>query len=76
VPDHGLSLEDSFRDRLKVSVAKADTNPYIRSWSVNSVRERIDAFLENGLLVQFSYLTSKQDKAIVHVDFSESFQYY
>lgn len=70
------SLEDSFRGRLKAALAKADSNPYIQGWRLNSVRERVDAFIENGLPAQFSDLTSKQDKAIIHADFSEFFHYH
>ncbi|KAF7557456.1 hypothetical protein G7Z17_g659 [Cylindrodendrum hubeiense] len=65
------SLEDSFRGRLKVKLAKADENPYLQGWRANGVRERIDAFIEHGLPAQSSDLTSKQDRAIVHADFSE-----
>ena len=34
------------------------------------LRERVDAFVEHGLAAQFSDFISKQDKAIVHADFS------
>ena len=64
------SLEDSFRGRLKVLLTKADKNPYIQGWRANGVRERLDAFIEHGLSAQFSDLMTKQDRAIVHGDFS------
>lgn len=63
------SLEDSFRGRLKVALTKADKNPYLKGWRANGVRERVDAFIEHGLPAQFSDLTSKQDKTIIHADF-------
>ena len=64
------SLEDSFRGHLKVVLTKADKNPYIQGWRANGVRERLDVFIEHGLSAQFSDLMSKQDRAIVHGDFS------
>jgi hypothetical protein len=65
------SYEDYFRDRLKRALHKADDNPYIKGWHANGVRERLDAFVQSGVLTQFKSLESKQDKTIVHADFSE-----
>lgn len=64
------SYEASFQGRLEVALQKADANPYIRGWRANGVRERLDAFLERGVPAQFKSLSSKQDKVIVHADFS------
>ncbi|KAI3325201.1 kinase-like domain-containing protein [Xylariaceae sp. AK1471] len=64
------SFEDSYRSRLKVALSKADTNPYLKGWRANGVRERVDAFIERGLAAQFSDLTSKQDRTIIHADFT------
>ncbi|KAJ8126204.1 hypothetical protein O1611_g7432 [Lasiodiplodia mahajangana] len=65
------SLEDCFRGRLKVALAKADSNPHLQGWRPNGVRERVDAFIERGLPAQFLDLASKQDKVFIHADFSE-----
>src|SRR3569833_4487890 len=64
------SLQDSYLGRLKVALAEADRNPHLRGWRDNGGRERVDAFIERGLAEQFSDLASKQDRAIVHADFS------
>lgn len=64
------SLEDSYRGRLKVALNKADQNPHLQGWRPNGVRERVDAFIEHGLPAQFFDLASKQDKTIIHGDFS------
>jgi hypothetical protein len=64
------SFEESYRGRLKVALSKADTNPYLQGWGANGVRERVDAFIERGLTAQFSDLTSKQERTIIHADFS------
>ena len=64
------SFEESFRSRLEVALAKADKNPRLEGWRANGVRARVEAFMEQGLSAQFSDFTSKQDKVIVHADFS------
>ncbi|KAI9788580.1 MAG: hypothetical protein M1816_006829 [Peltula sp. TS41687] len=64
------SLEESVRGRLKVALEKADRNPHLQGWRPNGVRERIDAFIEHGLSAQFADLTSKEEKAIIHADFT------
>jgi hypothetical protein len=53
------SYEDYFRDRLKRALHKADDNPYIKGWHANGVRERLDAFVQSGVLTQFKSLESK-----------------
>lgn len=67
------SFEDSYHGRLKVALTKADASPHLQGWRANGIRERIDAFIETGLSTQFSHMISKQDKTIVHADFSEIF---
>ncbi|KAI0098901.1 kinase-like domain-containing protein [Nemania sp. FL0031] len=64
------SFEDSYKSRLEVALSKADINPYLQGWRANGVRERVDAFIERGLAVQFSALKSKQDRSIIHADFT------
>jgi hypothetical protein len=54
-----------------VALQKADANPYIKGWRANGMRERLDAFVERGVLAQFETLGSKQDWVIIHADFSE-----
>jgi hypothetical protein len=66
-----FSFEDSFRGRLQVALKKADENPNIKGWHENHIRKRLDAFLERGLPAHFASLTSKQDRSIIHADFSE-----
>ena len=65
------SYEESYKGRLKVALAKADLNPYIRGWHGNGVRERVDAFVDSGIPAQFRYLDFKEEKVITHADFSE-----
>ncbi|KAI3316928.1 phosphotransferase enzyme family-domain-containing protein [Xylariaceae sp. AK1471] len=64
------SFEDSFRGRLQAALKKADEDPNIKGWHENSVRKRLDAFLERGLPAHFASLTSKQDRSIIHADFT------
>ena len=64
------SFEESYRGRLKEKLSIADANLYLQGWRANGVRERVDAFIEHGLGAQFSNLASKQDKTIIHADFS------
>lgn len=67
------SLEDSYRGRLKAALDKADKNPHLKGWRLNGIRDRVDDFIERGLSTQFSDLTSSQDRAIIHADFSKFF---
>ncbi|KAG4291646.1 aph phosphorylate [Fusarium proliferatum] len=48
----------------------ADNNPYLQGWRTNGVRGRIQDFLQRGLPQQFSQLPSKDERAIVHADFT------
>ncbi|KAF2810720.1 uncharacterized protein BDZ99DRAFT_561103 [Mytilinidion resinicola] len=54
------SYEASFKDRLELALRKADVNPYIQGWRANSVRDRLDRFVERGVPAQ----------VIVHADFT------
>jgi hypothetical protein len=65
------SYEAHFRDRLQLALQRADPNPYIKGWHANRVRQRLNAFLKNGIPKQFEHLESKQVKTIVHADFSK-----
>jgi hypothetical protein len=67
------SYEASFKSRLEVALKKVDANPYIQGWRTNGVRERLDAFVERGIPAQFESLSSKQDRVIIHGDYSELF---
>ncbi|KAI0395070.1 phosphotransferase enzyme family-domain-containing protein [Xylariaceae sp. FL0594] len=64
------SLEESYRGRFKAVLSMADGNPYMQGWRANGVRDRVEAFLERGIAAQFSDLQSKEDRVIVHADFS------
>lgn len=70
------SLEESYRDRLKVALSRVEENPYLRGWRFNGLRERVEDFIERGLPRQLADLASSQDRAIIHADFSESPFYY
>jgi hypothetical protein len=61
---------------MKAALTKADTNPHLQGWRADGVGERVDAIIEHGLPAQFSHLTSKQDKAIIHADFGEFLHYH
>ena len=64
------SYQDSFQGRLEVALRKADANSYIWGWRSNSIRERLDAFLERGVPAQFKALSSRKEKVVVHADLS------
>jgi hypothetical protein len=65
------SLEESFKRRLEVALAKADENQYIKGWRANGLRERLEAFVAKGVPEQLEALGSRADRVIVHADFSE-----
>ena len=65
------SYEASFRGRIEVALRKADANPHIQGWRGNGIRDRLDAFVERGLSAQFESLETKQDRSIIHADFSK-----
>lgn len=67
------SLEDSYRGRLKVALGRADENPCLQGWRPNGIRDRVNDFIERGLSAQFSELTSRQDRALIHADFCKHF---
>ncbi|PVI01562.1 hypothetical protein DM02DRAFT_727843 [Periconia macrospinosa] len=64
------SYEDYFRDRLERALKKADSNPYLKGWHANGVRERLEAFVKSGVPEQFKSFESRHDKTIVHADFT------
>jgi hypothetical protein len=66
------SLEDSFRGRFKEVLRRTDLSSQLQGWRNNGIRERVDRFVEHGLMAQFAGLTSKGDRSIVHGDFSKS----
>lgn len=65
------SYEEQYKGRLRVALARADANPYIRGWQANGVRKRIDVFVDHGVHTQFRNLDSKEEKVLTHADFSE-----
>lgn len=65
------SYEAAFEAQLKQALEKADENSYIRGWHENGVRDRLEAFIEQGLSEYFKPLESRDDKAIIHTDFSK-----
>ncbi|TVY83181.1 3-oxoacyl-[acyl-carrier-protein] reductase FabG [Lachnellula suecica] len=64
------SYEAFFKARLEIALKKADENPHIRGWQSNGLRNRLDDFVERGLPAQFESLLSKEDRVIVHADFT------
>lgn len=66
------SYEEFFEGRLKAALLTAHKNKFIQGWYANGVRRRLDKFIKNALATQFQSLSSKQDKTIVHMDFSKS----
>lgn len=65
------SYQASFQYRLDLALKKADSNPYIKGWRANRLREHIDAFVQRGVQAQFESLSDKDDKVVVHCDFSK-----
>ncbi|KAJ5322840.1 hypothetical protein N7452_011129 [Penicillium brevicompactum] len=64
------SYEAAFEAQLKQALEKADENSYIRGWHENGVRDRLEAFIERGLSEYFKPLESRDEKAIIHADFT------
>ncbi|KAI1126653.1 kinase-like domain-containing protein [Nemania abortiva] len=64
------SFEDSYRARLQIALSAADENPHLRGWQDNGIRDRVNAFIQDGLSAQFAHLASKQARTIVHADFT------
>ncbi|KFY34394.1 hypothetical protein V494_06809 [Pseudogymnoascus sp. VKM F-4513 (FW-928)] len=56
--------------QTRLALRKADKNPYINGWRANGVRDRLGAFIERGVPAQFEDLGSKQDRVIIHADFT------
>lgn len=70
------SYEAAFEARLKQALERSDENPYIRGWYENGVRDRLEAFIERGLPDCFKSLESRDDRAIIHADFSKHVSLY
>jgi len=66
------SYEAFFHEKLERALQAADRNPYIKGWHANGVRQRLDAFLQRGITAQFASLQDKDDRSIVHADFTPS----
>ncbi|PSN60191.1 hypothetical protein BS50DRAFT_640275 [Corynespora cassiicola Philippines] len=66
------SYEAYFKDRLRRALEEADGNRYIKGWRANGVRGRLEGFVERGVAVQFEGLESRDEKVIVHADFTPS----
>ncbi|KAM5450891.1 hypothetical protein MaudCBS49596_004000 [Microsporum audouinii] len=64
------SYEASFKGRLEVALQRADNNKYIQGWRQNGIRERLEAFIERGVPAMFESLSSKDEKSILHCDFT------
>jgi hypothetical protein len=64
------SYEAAFKARLEQALRKANENSYIQGWHANGVRARLEAFVERGLPASFEPLESRDQKVIVHADFS------
>ncbi|KAJ5918560.1 hypothetical protein N7466_010552 [Penicillium verhagenii] len=65
------SYEASFKARLEQALREADENQYIQGWHANGVRARLETFVEHGLPSGFEPLDSREQRAIIHADFSE-----
>ena len=70
------SFEGLFRGCLETAITEANSSPILQGWWANGVRERVDAFIEYGLSKQFRYFATKQDKSIVHADFSKDYNFH
>ncbi|KAJ5630009.1 hypothetical protein N7528_003666 [Penicillium herquei] len=66
------SYEASFNARLKNALERADKNPYIKGWHDKGIRTRLDAFIEHGLSEFFHLLQTRDEKSIIHADFTSS----
>ncbi|KAK4033633.1 hypothetical protein C8A01DRAFT_49817 [Parachaetomium inaequale] len=66
------SYEAHFQGRLEAALKKADDNKYIKGWEASGLRERLDKFVAEGVPAQFKALSSKDDRTVIHADFSAS----
>lgn len=64
------SYEESYIEQFKSSLMQADANPFIQGWRANGVRERLEAFVESGSADSFQSLSSRDERVIVHGDFT------
>lgn len=65
------TYEASFKGRLEVALQRADANPYIQGWHSNGVRDRLNAFIKDGVPSQFETLKTAHEKSIIHADFGK-----
>jgi hypothetical protein len=65
------SYEESWRARLRMALKRADANHYISGWHANGVKERLEAFMQDRVAVQCRSLASKDERVVVHADFSK-----
>ncbi|KAH9222213.1 hypothetical protein DL95DRAFT_354443 [Leptodontidium sp. 2 PMI_412] len=64
------SYEDFFRGRIHAALREADQNPYIQGWRANGIRDRLDAFVNDGLATRFDSLGCRNERVITHLDFT------
>ncbi|KAH7379847.1 kinase-like domain-containing protein [Cadophora sp. MPI-SDFR-AT-0126] len=64
------SLQEAFGGRVKEALSKTDKSPQLRGWSNNGVGERINRFVEHGVSALIAHLESKNDRSIIHGDFT------
>ncbi|KAF4966966.1 hypothetical protein FSARC_5405 [Fusarium sarcochroum] len=64
------SYQESFKNQLDDALEKADASQYIRGWRANGVRDRLDRFIEQGVQPRFEALDSKDERILVHGDFT------
>lgn len=65
------SYQAAFEAQFKQALKTSDESSYIRGWYKNGVRDRLEAFIERGLPECFKSLESRDDKGIIHADFSK-----
>ena len=65
------SYEAYFKERIEIALEKAASNKAIDGWKSGKLGDRLRAFVENGLPAQFESLKTKQQKSIIHADFSK-----
>lgn len=69
-----VSYEPHFKGRLEVALRKATDNKYIKGWEANGLRERLDRFVAEGVPRQFEGLGDKEERVVIHADFSMACQ--
>ncbi|KAG4435650.1 hypothetical protein IFR05_008872 [Cadophora sp. M221] len=64
------SLQEAFEGRVKEALNKTDNSSQLHGWRSNGTRERIDRFVKHGLAALTAHLESKNDRSIIHGDFT------